>query len=64
MNHAATELAETAPDPDCAFCGRPQREVFLLVAGPRAMICDRCIGTALTTLVEHVHTRIASREIR
>src|SRR5689334_8717286 len=28
----------------CTFCGRGRDEVKRLVAGPRALICDRCIA--------------------
>ena len=33
------------------FCGRPQREVSKLIAGPHAAICDACVE-----LAEHVVT--------
>jgi ATP-dependent Clp protease ATP-binding subunit ClpX len=29
----------------CSFCGRSEREVANLVAGPRVYICDACIDT-------------------
>ena len=35
------------PDPlqlACSFCGKPQKEVRKLIAGPRVYICDRCIA--------------------
>jgi hypothetical protein len=28
----------------CSFCGKSQREVRRLIAGPRVFICDSCIG--------------------
>jgi len=28
----------------CSFCGKSQREVRKLIAGPRVFICDACIG--------------------
>jgi ClpX C4-type zinc finger len=37
------------PDPPllaCTFCGKPQKEVRKLIAGPHVYICDRCIALA------------------
>ena len=28
----------------CSFCGKSQREVKKLIAGPSVYICDECIG--------------------
>src|SRR5690349_18422261 len=28
----------------CAFCGKSEREVSRLLAGPRVHICDACVG--------------------
>jgi ATP-dependent protease Clp ATPase subunit len=42
-----------AADPDllaCSFCGRTQRQVKKLIAGPGVYICDRCADTAQTVL--------------
>ena len=35
-------------DPDgktrfCSFCGKPQQEVAILIAGPEALICNECV---------------------
>jgi ATP-dependent protease Clp ATPase subunit len=27
----------------CSFCGKSQHEVFKLIAGPTAFICDECV---------------------
>ena len=27
----------------CSFCGKSQREIHKLVAGPAASICDECV---------------------
>jgi ClpX C4-type zinc finger len=49
----------------CSFCGRSQREVNKLVAGPGVYICDECVdvcneiivpGMGLTQLDEWVET--------
>jgi len=28
----------------CSFCGRSEREVAKLLAGPKVHICDACVG--------------------
>ncbi|WP_424032642.1 ClpX C4-type zinc finger protein [Methylocella sp.] len=28
----------------CSFCGKPDKEVGRLLAGPKVFICDACIG--------------------
>jgi ATP-dependent Clp protease ATP-binding subunit ClpX len=28
----------------CSFCGKTQKEVKKLIAGPEANICDQCVG--------------------
>lgn len=34
-------------DPNfCDFCGKSEREVKYLIAGPRVLICDECIDMA------------------
>ena len=30
----------------CSFCGKGEREVLKLVAGPRVYICDACVAAA------------------
>jgi hypothetical protein len=48
--------AVVAPPADgalaCSFCGKSQREVKKLVAGPNVQICDECIGLCNDILVE------------
>ncbi|MBO0772295.1 MAG: hypothetical protein J2P35_12630 [Actinobacteria bacterium] len=34
----------------CSFCGRHQKQVKKLIAGPDAYICDRCIDRGYTVL--------------
>ncbi len=34
----------------CSFCGKTEREVDRLIAGPAVHICDRCIATCNTIL--------------
>jgi ATP-dependent protease Clp ATPase subunit len=38
----------------CSFCGKGKSEVMVLVAGPRASICDECAMLAVEMIgVEH-----------
>ncbi|MHC9543348.1 MAG: ClpX C4-type zinc finger protein [Vulcanimicrobiota bacterium] len=30
----------------CSFCGKSEKEVAKLVAGPRVFICDNCVAAA------------------
>ena len=30
----------------CSFCGKTERQVAKLVAGPRVYICDECVAIA------------------
>jgi ATP-dependent Clp protease ATP-binding subunit ClpX len=39
-------------DVGCSFCGKTQREVRKLVAGPTVFICDECIGLCNDIIVE------------
>jgi len=32
--------------PGCSFCGKAQKQVRKLIAGPHACICDQCVATA------------------
>ncbi|QQS16277.1 MAG: ATP-dependent Clp protease ATP-binding subunit ClpX [Neisseriales bacterium] len=38
----------------CSFCGKNQREVHRLVAGPQVYICDECIQLCSEMLQEHI----------
>src|SRR5262245_32261271 len=31
---------------ECSFCGKPQDEATILIAGPTVYICDGCVGDA------------------
>lgn len=43
---------DTRPDPllACTFCGRPQKKVRKLIAGPGAYICEGCVEAAETVI--------------
>jgi ATP-dependent protease Clp ATPase subunit len=38
--------------PECAFCGRPEQQVRMLLHGPDACICDRCVSVCNRLLLE------------
>src|SRR5262249_16916424 len=38
----------------CSFCGKSQREVKKLIAGPTVYICDECIGLCNDIIAEEV----------
>ena len=39
-------------EPMCSFCGRTQRQVKTLIAGPGVYICDECVETMADTIHE------------
>ncbi len=39
----------------CSFCGKTQKEVKKLIAGPKVHICDECIGLCIDILAEGYH---------
>jgi ATP-dependent Clp protease ATP-binding subunit ClpX len=41
----------------CSFCGKEQREVKKLIAGPAVYICDDCVGLCNEIISEHVEER-------
>src|SRR3954463_3660128 len=40
----------------CSFCGKNQKEVKKLIAGPTVYICDECIGLCNDIIAEEVET--------
>jgi ClpX C4-type zinc finger len=38
----------------CSFCGRPQRSVQKLIAGPGVYICDKCIERCRDIIAEEL----------
>ena len=39
---------------NCSFCGKSQKEVKKLIAGPTVYICDECIGLCNDIIAEEV----------
>jgi ATP-dependent protease Clp ATPase subunit len=49
----------------CSFCGKSQREVKKLIAGPQVHICDECIGLCNDIIAEEAERHAESAgEIR
>ena len=38
----------------CSFCGKSQKQVKKLIAGPGVYICDECIGLCNDIIAEEV----------
>src|SRR5688572_12914457 len=38
----------------CSFCGKSQREVRKLIAGPTVYICDECVGLCHAIIAEEM----------
>ena len=34
----------------CSFCGKPQKQVKALIAGPGVYICNECVGLCVEIL--------------
>jgi ATP-dependent Clp protease ATP-binding subunit ClpX len=53
--------------PECSFCGKREKEVKRLVAGPGVYICDECVGLCEALIghqaAEHQKDPSSSREI-
>ena len=37
-------MADKNNSPECSFCGKSEKEVKRLIAGPGVFICDECVG--------------------
>jgi hypothetical protein len=48
------EAKEHTVDLSCSFCGKSQREVRKLIAGPTVYICDECIGLCNDIIAEEI----------
>ena len=42
------------PSLTCSFCGKAQKEVKKLIAGPTVYICDECIGLCNDIIAEEI----------
>ena len=50
------------PHTRCNFCGKDVSEVFLLITGPHANICDECLIQSLGILTKEINRREAKLE--
>ncbi len=55
-------MADRRPVPECSFCGKDEREVKRLIAGPGVFICDECVSLCSVLLGHKV--KAASAEGR
>ena len=46
----------------CSFCGKSQKEVKKLIAGPTVYICDECIGLCNDIMLEELETEEAQHK--
>src|SRR6478672_10196859 len=44
----------------CSFCGKSQKEVKKLIAGPTVYICDECIGLCNDIIAEEIEKEDSS----
>ena len=47
----------------CSFCGKTQKQVIKLIAGPGVYICDQCIDLCNQIIVEEVANGTFDAEI-
>ena len=54
-------VSETkSKEPYCSFCGKSERDVKRLVAGPTALICDACVDLCTDIITSEEATKTAS----
>src|SRR5436853_7437917 len=46
------DSTETKDSLNCSFCGKSQREVRKLIAGPTVFICDECVELCMDIISE------------
>ena len=47
----------------CSFCGKSQREVKKLIAGPNVYVCDECIQLCNDIIAEEVEKEVTFGKI-
>ena len=51
--HQVIEAARLKPfSPECSFCGKSDKEVLRLIAGPTVMICNECVTLCSDIMAE------------
>jgi ATP-dependent Clp protease ATP-binding subunit ClpX len=53
---------ETKNNLHCSFCGKGQREVKKLIAGPNVFICDECVDLCTNIIREEFSSKLFSRK--
>ncbi|MDP3936027.1 MAG: ClpX C4-type zinc finger protein, partial [Alphaproteobacteria bacterium] len=53
---------ETKNDLHCSFCGKGQREVKKLIAGPNVFICDECVDLCTNIIREEFSSKLFSKK--
>ncbi|HKX13254.1 MAG TPA: ClpX C4-type zinc finger protein, partial [bacterium] len=51
----AKNFSEDSTNLSCSFCGKSQREVKKLIAGPTVYICDECIELCNDIIAEETN---------
>jgi hypothetical protein len=54
---ATPPVVQPAAEPSCSFCGKSRQDVKLLIAGPRAHICDECVSLCGEIIAEHARVQ-------
>ncbi|MFH0902713.1 MAG: ClpX C4-type zinc finger protein, partial [Pseudomonadota bacterium] len=52
MDRKRDDSAGSGSHVTCSFCGKSQKEVKKLIAGPTVYICDECIGLCNDIIAE------------
>src|ERR1041384_1813972 len=54
MDRKRDDMSTTGGNLSCSFCGKSQKEVKKLIAGPTVYICDECIGLCNDIIAEEI----------
>jgi ATP-dependent Clp protease ATP-binding subunit ClpX len=55
---ASTDNPQAVQELHCSFCGKSQRVVEKLIAGPEVYICNECVGLCTDIIEEHTVPRV------
>lgn len=58
----ASGKSKPAP-PTCSFCGKTQKEVKRIIAGPSVYICDLCVNVCATILAREEQKATAAHGV-
>lgn len=57
-----TSKPETKNELHCSFCGKGQKEVKKLIAGPNVFICDECVDLCMNIIREEFSSKLFSKK--